>query len=131
MGSTKVTAWATTITTAFVRRRCGELVVHREYIKAPGRRLRKLHTGQDLQVISNDLAKRAALLTINSGFGGLHVVGSPRLNLDEAEYFFVPTDEVDFPMVPRRAEIPRNHDIPAPSQIEISFFFAALSGSVA
>jgi hypothetical protein len=67
-------------------------------------------------------------MPIDSGFGGLNVVGSTRLDLNEAQDIAIPRDQVDFPAAARRAEISRDHYIADPPQVKVSVFFSASPG---
>jgi hypothetical protein len=61
---------------------------------------------------------------------GFNVVRSTSLDLDETEHVLVPADQINLPMMPRRAEVSRHHDVSAPAQIEISIFLAAPAGGL-
>ena len=100
-------------------------VLHGEHIKAP---LRKF--GESPQVFADYFAEIAALLAVHGGLGGFNVPSSARLDLDKAEHIFVPADEVNFSVMPRAAEVARNHNVPASAKVKIGVFLPATAGTV-
>src|SRR5437867_4078443 len=71
----------------------------------------------------------APLLSIYGSFGGLDVASSASLDLDEAKHVFVPSDEIDFAVMPRGTEISRDHDVAAATKVEVGVFLSATTGA--
>ena len=51
------------------------------------------------------------------------------LDFDETEHVLVPADQINFSMMPRRAEIARDHDVAAATKVEVGVFLAATAGA--
>ena len=99
-------------------------VLHREDIKSP---LRK--PGGAAQVFADHFAEVVALLAVHSSLGGFHLAGGSGFDLDETQYVSVPADEINFAVMPGRAEVPGYHNVPATAKIEIGVFLAAPAGA--
>lgn len=69
------------------------------------------------------------LLAIDSCSGGFYVTRAG-LDFDEAEYVFVPRDEIDFSVVAWGAEIACDHDIALTPQLEVGCFLATAAGTL-
>jgi hypothetical protein len=66
-----------------------------------------------------------AFLAVHRSSGRFHVARSPRFDFDKAEDILVPSDQINFAMVPRRAKVARNYDVSASAQVEVGVFLAA------
>jgi len=71
-----------------------------------------------------------ALLAVHSRKGGFDVMRGSGFHFDETQHVLVPANQVNLPMMPRCAEIPCHHDVPAPAQIEVGVFFTAPTGAL-
>lgn len=119
----------------FLRRRCTRvgcwldwdsgLVVDRDQVEAPLRGFRKLPRRQCPQIIAYDDTQVVALFAIHGGFGWFDVMRGARLDLDEAEHVLVPSDEINFAAMPRRAVVARDHHVTFAPEIEVRIFFSA------
>jgi len=83
-----------------------------------------------MQIIADNEANSTTLLAVHSGSRRLYVTRGAGFDFDKAKHVFVPADQINFAVMPRRPEISCNHDITAPSQIEVGFFFAATPGAL-
>src|SRR5579863_331863 len=80
------------------------------------------------KIIAGHRGQRALLVAVNRSFGGLHVVGGARLNLNKTEHIAVPPDEIDFSAMVRRAVVASDHDVSRAPQMKISGLFTAATG---
>jgi len=83
-----------------------------------------------MQTIADHSAQRPSLVSVHRSLSGLHVTRRPGLDFDEAEHVFVPADEINFAVMPRRPKIARHHHVPVTAQIEVGVFFSAAAGAV-
>ncbi len=81
------------------------------------------------KILATDGFDVASLLAIYRCSSRFDVVRGTGFDLAEAEHIFVPADEIDFAVMPRRAVVSRNHDVSTPAQIEISIFLSATTGA--
>ena len=77
-----------------------------------------------MQVVTHHSPERPAFLPINRRFGRFDLMTRSRLHFYEAENIMVPSDQVNLTVMPRRAVVPRHHDVTLLSQIEIGVFLA-------
>lgn len=82
------------------------------------------------QVIASDRDEIATLIFVNGSFGGLHIVRGAGFYFDKAQYFFVPSNEIDFSAAIWRAKISGDHDVALAAQVEVGVFFAAAAGAL-
>ncbi len=61
------------------------------------------------KIVATDSFDVATLLAIYGCGSGLHVTRCTGLDLDEAEHVFVPSNKIDFSVMPRGTVISRNH----------------------
>ena len=105
-------------------------VIDRHHIEPPLRRLEKLPLRKQAKIVANHSADRPPLFPIHRRLSGFHIARGAGLDLDEAQYIFVPPDQVDLSVMPRRSKITRHHDVSSAAQIEISIFLAAAAGTL-
>ena len=106
-------------------------VIHRQHVEPPGWRLREVAPRQRVQVVPDDLAQGTAFLTIDGGFGRLHVASGAGLDLDEAEHVAIPADKIDLTVVARRTVIARDYYVATAAQVEIGVLLTAATDLVA
>src|SRR5438093_141918 len=105
------------------------VVVHGNHVKTPLRRLRKMLLRERTKIVATDAFDVAPFLAIHRCGSGLHVTRCTGFDLDEAKHIFVPSDKIDFSVMPRGTVISRNHHVPAAAKIEISFFLSTTTGA--
>lgn len=98
------------------------LVIDGDHVKPPCRSLGKLSVRKRTQVVANHYAQVVALLPINGGFGWFDVMRGAGLDLDETKNIFVPSDEIDFSMMPRRAVVTGDYHVTLAAKIEVRIF---------
>src|SRR5438034_9885882 len=81
------------------------------------------------KIVATDGFDVSPLLAIHRCGSGLHVARCTGCGLDEAKHIFVPSNKIDFSVMPRGAVISRNHYISTPAEIEVGIFFASAAGS--
>ena len=74
------------------------------------------------QVFASHGKEFAALLPVNCGFGGLHIVGGAGLDLDETQNVLVPANQVDLATTVGRTLVARDHGVSVSSKIEVGGF---------
>src|SRR5262249_6308210 len=84
--------------------------------------------GDLAQKFPRHAGKIVALVIIHRRFRGKKFSRSAGLDLNEAERFAVPADDVQFAVAAGRAIVARNDYVSLPAQVEVSFFFAATAG---
>jgi len=82
-----------------------------------------------VEIVAADGFDVASLLAIYRCGSGFDVVGSAGFDLDEAKHIFVPSNEINFAVMPRGTVVSRNHHVAASAQIEISVFFSMAAGA--
>ena len=65
------------------------------------------------KIVATDGFDVAPFLAIHRCGSGLDVTGGTSFDLDEAKHIFVPSNEIDFSVMPRGREISCNHHVPA------------------
>ena len=80
------------------------IIIHGDDIKAPLQIVRKMS-----QVFPSRGRELMPFVAIHGSFCGLNIVGSARLDFNEAKNVFMPSDKVDFAATAGRPEISRNH----------------------
>src|SRR5579862_8866562 len=100
-------------------------IVYADHIESPLARRWKA-----AEILARDQFDLPALVAVDGGCSGLHIARGARLHLDKTEHIVVPSDQINFPAAAGRAEIARDHGIAEFSQMKVSRFFAAASGSV-
>lgn len=81
------------------------------------------------EVVAGDATEIVALVGVNSGLGGGDVAGGASFNLDKTEFAFVPSDKIEFALMPRGAEVAGDDDVFVFAEVEVGEFFAAASGA--
>lgn len=61
---------------------------------------------------------------VHGSLGGLYIVGSPGLDLDETKNIVVPADQIDLPASSGRAIVSADHHVATLAQVEVGILFA-------
>src|SRR3954452_1036536 len=105
------------------------VVIHRDHIKPPLRRLGGLLCRDRSQVIANNDLQVAPLLAIHCSFRRFNGASRTRLHLDEAQYVFIPSDQINLTMMPRRTVVPRDHHVSTLAEIKVGGLLATTAGA--
>src|SRR5437879_5265642 len=77
------------------------VVVHGNHVKTPLRGLRKMLLRERTKIVAIDGFDVSPLLAIHRCGSGLHVTRGTGFDLDEAKHILVPSNEIDFSVMPR------------------------------
>src|SRR5216683_3885688 len=100
-------------------------VIHRDHGKVPLRQLRKC-----AQIVANHHPDVVALLAVYGCGGKFYIAGCTSFDFDKAEHVLIPADQVNFSMMPWRAEVAGNHDVSATAQVEVGVLLTAPAGAL-
>src|SRR5260370_17874732 len=100
-------------------------VIPRYHAEAPRRQLTKR-----APIVANHTPDVVALLAVYGCGGKFYIAGCTSFDFDKTEHVLIPADQVNFSMMPWRAEVAGNHDVSATAQVEVGVLLTAPAGAL-